>query len=223
MLEFPAAHRKEILELGGAISVTGNRFLEIFREGDESSFLYLLESGLVKICARGSGDQEIVLRVLGPGGVFGLAGLLGDSPRTAHAVALSRVNIMAVPRGAVLDYCRHHPDFWAFLAKLLADHQAGLYRKIRMLVLHDVRYRLLSCLIELSEICGPDAPGSPIYSIPLSQEDLALIIGATRETTSNKLNELARRKLVILGRRRVVIGSLDNLRADLDGRFSAIA
>lgn len=223
MLEFPPAHKAEIQRLDGVKSVTGARFLEIFREGEASGFLYLLESGLVKVCARAPDHHEIVLRVIGPGGLFGLAGLLGGSTRSAHAVALSKFTMTVIPREVMLHYCERNVDFWAFLAKSLAEHQAGLYRKIRMLVLHDVRYRLLSCLIELCELCGPDASASTIYSIPLSQEDLALIIGATRETTSNKLNQLARQKLVILGRRRVVVGSVENLRAALEGRFSANA
>lgn len=221
MHSLSAIHKAQLLELDGVIQIHCERFSKIYEQGMAPDFVYWVESGLVKVTVGGRDRKEIVLRVIPAGGLFGLLGVLQGDERTGNAIALTRTGIFAIPRTAFLEYCDRHPEFWIYLAKLLAREQRALNHRIQLLVLYDVEYRLVSSLIQLSELCGPEEAGSPIHSIPLSQEDIAVVIGATRETTSNKLNYLAKRNLVLLGRRRVAIPSLDNLRAVLNDKDPA--
>ncbi len=207
--------REDLVNLPGAARLQGTRFRSIFEEGDSPDHLYLVESGLAKLSICVGDRKEIVLGVVAPGQFAGLASVVLGTPRTSRAVFLTEAIAVEIPRTSFLEYCEENPSFWRSLTETLAHRQNDLYRKIQLLVLHDVEYRLLQCLLELAEVCGPDEPDGRIHSIPLSQEDVAVIIGATRETTSNKLNVLARRNLVILGRRRVVISSLEAVRQAL--------
>lgn len=218
MFPLSAAIQQELISLDGVSKVKGERFYRIYAEGDRPDYVYLLDSGLVKASVTGRDDKEIVLSIVSPGHLFGLHGVLLERARSSHAVVLADAVFHEIPQRSFLQYCEQRPEVWRYLAQVLARRQGELHRKIQLLVLHDVEYRLLTSLLELAELCGPEEPNGSVYSIPLSQEDLADIIGATRETTSNKLNVLARRKLLVLGRRRVVISSLDALRAALTGQ-----
>ena len=90
-------------------------------------------------------------------------------------------------------------------------------KKIELLCLHDVEYRILYYMAELARTFGAKANGSE-YSIPLSQGELASLIGATRETTSTTLNTLARRGVIKLGRRQLIVPSVDGVLAAANQR-----
>ena len=75
-----------------------------------------------------------------------------------------------------------------------------------------MEYRIRTTSASLPLSVGSRNDGLQEYSIPLSQSELASLIGATRETTSTTLNALARRGLVRLGRRLLVISSMDHVR-----------
>jgi CRP-like cAMP-binding protein len=103
---------------------------------------------------------------------------------------------------------------------VLTVRKRQLEKKIELLCLHDVEYRILYYMAELARTFGAKANGSE-YSIPLSQGELASLIGATRETTSTTLNLLARRGLIKLGRRQLIVPSVDGVLAAADQRAKA--
>ncbi|MDX2153268.1 MAG: Crp/Fnr family transcriptional regulator [Bryobacteraceae bacterium] len=187
----------------------------IFSEGRPPEFVYFLHSGLVKVCRGASASKEIVLGVAHPGELFGLKNAILDKKHWDRATVLVSGELTAIPRLDFLKLCDSKPELWRIIARMLSERQEELHRRVEMLVLASVEQRLLSCLVELAEF-GPYAPEEG-HSIPLSQGDLADIIGATRETTSNKLNRLAQRDLVVLGRRRVIVPRPAQLRTALNG------
>jgi CRP/FNR family transcriptional regulator len=101
---------------------------------------------------------------------------------------------------------------WRQVAEFLVMHKRRLERKIELLCLQDVEYRILYYLAELAGTVGSRLNNQE-SSIPLSQGELASLIGATRETTSTTLNALARRSLIRLGRRQLIVISLDEVRS----------
>jgi CRP-like cAMP-binding protein len=219
MLSLPEAHQKNFRELRGVTPVEAQRFRKIFEEGERGDTVYLIESGLVKLSLAGPEKKEIVVRMAGRGSLVGAVDVLADSPRSCSATALTAARLIAVPNSTFRIYCEDHRDISQELLRELSRQQAQLYRKIQLLVLHDVRHRLVDSLIDLAIICSADGNGT--HSVPLSQEDLAVVIGATRETTSNKLNSLAHQGLVVLARRRITIPSLEALRKSLNSASSA--
>jgi CRP-like cAMP-binding protein len=178
-----------------------------------------LESGLVKIHKRGDEGKEIILQIVGPGELFGEQALGMENTRAAAAEVLHEGVIHVIPRDIFLRFCDSRPEIWRQLAELLVVRKRHLEKKIELLCLRDVEYRILYYLAELAATFGTRADGQE-YSIPLSQGELASLIGATRETTSTTLNALARRGLVKLGRRQLVLASLDGVRAAADERAS---
>ena len=130
-----------------------------------------------------------------------------------------------IPRDQFVSFCDHRPDLWKHLAHLVLHRKRELEKKIELLCMQDVEYRILHYMAELAAAFGSKLDGHE-YAVPLSQGELASLIGATRETTSTTLNLLARKGLIRLGRRQLILSSLDGVRSaarDRSGRAAARA
>jgi CRP-like cAMP-binding protein len=175
---------------------------------------------LVKIYKRGPDNKEIILQIVGCGELFGEQALGSEPSRTIAAEVLQEGIIYVIPRDIFLRGCEKRPDLWREISAVLTSRKRQLEKKIELLCLHDVEYRILYYMAELARSFGSKVSGSE-YSIPLSQGELASLIGATRETTSTTLNTLARRGLIRLGRRQLIVPSVDGVLAAADQRTRA--
>jgi CRP/FNR family transcriptional regulator, cyclic AMP receptor protein len=188
------------------------RFASLFSEASPADAVYFLDSGLVKVYKRGEDGKEIILRVVAPGEIFGEQALVAEEGRKLSAEILQEGVIYVVPKAVFNAFCDNHPGAWRMVAETLGSRQRELEKKVELLCLQDVEYRILYYLSELATTLGHRTDAAAEYAIPLSQSELASLIGATRETTSTTLNALARRGLVRLGRRLLIVTSLDSVR-----------
>ena len=124
--------------------------------------------------------------------------------------------LYVIPREAFLNFCDERPGLWRAVSELLITRKRDLEKKIELLCLQDVEYRILYYLAELANVFG--VKNGQEISVPLSQGELASLIGATRETTSTTLNTLARRGLIRLGRRQLILISLEDVLAAAKNR-----
>ncbi len=213
--------RSELVNLDGVTKFSPNRrFATIYSEGGPSDTIYLLESGLVKIYKRGPDNKEIILQIVGAGELFGEQALGQEQTRTISAEVLQEGVIYVIPRDLFLRVCEKRPELWRELTGLLTARKRELEKKIELLCLHDVEYRILYYMAELAKTFGAKSNASE-YSIPLSQGELASLIGATRETTSTTLNALARRGIIRLGRRQLIVPSVEGILTAADQRTRA--
>jgi CRP-like cAMP-binding protein len=205
--------RSELLHLDGVSKFSPNRrFATIFSEGSPAESLFYIESGLVKLFKRGEESKEIIIDVISSGSLFGEQSLTADGTRNVAAEVLQEGAIYVIPRDLFIRFFDERPQLWRQMAELLVVHKKRLEKKIELLCLHDVEYRILYYLADLAGTVGSRLNNQE-FSIPLSQGELASLIGATRETTSTTLNALARRGLIRLGRRQLIVISLDDLRS----------
>jgi CRP-like cAMP-binding protein len=216
-----AVVRSDLIGLDGVTKFSPNRrFATVYSEGSPADMIFFIEAGLVKTYKRGPDNKEIILQIVGAGEIFGEQSLGTESSRTMAAEVLQEGVIYVIPRDIFLRVCEKRPDLWRELAGVLTVRKRQLEKKIELLCLHDVEYRILYYMAELARTFGAKANGSE-YSIPLSQGELASLIGATRETTSTTLNLLARRGLIKLGRRQLIVPSVDGVLAAADQRAKA--
>jgi CRP-like cAMP-binding protein len=205
--------RSDLLHIDGVSKFSPNRrFATIFSEGSPADTLFYVESGLVKLFKRGEESKEIIIDVLSSGALFGEQALSSEGARNVAAEVLQEGSIYVIPRDIFIRFCDNRPELWRHVAELLVVHKKRLEKKIELLCLNDVEYRILYFLAELASSVGSRLNNQE-FSIPLSQGELASLIGATRETTSTTLNALARRGLIRLGRRQLIVISLDELRS----------
>jgi len=206
-----AVVRSELINLDGVTKFSPNRrFATVYSEGSALDSLFFLESGLVKIYKRGDDNKEIILQIVAAGELFGEQSLGSEPSRSISAEVLQEGIIYVIPKDIFLRACDGHPELWREIAGLLTIRKRQLEKKIELLCLRDVEYRILYYMADLAKMFGAKANGAE-YSIPLSQGELASLIGATRETTSTTLNHLARKGVIKLGRRQLIVPSIDGV------------
>ncbi len=213
-----AVVRSELINLEGVTKFSPNRrFAIIYSENSPADTLFFADAGLVKIYKRGEDNKEIILQIVCNGELFGDEALGAPQTRTSSAEVLQEGVLYVIPRTVFLRVCEQRPEFWRSFSGLLMERKRQLEKKIELLCLHDVEYRILYYMAELARKFGAKGSGSE-FSIPLSQGELASLIGATRETTSTTLNSLARRGVIRLGRRQLIVPSIEGVLAAADQR-----
>lgn len=194
------------------------RSTSLFSQGQVADSLYFVEDGLIKLTRTNDGGDRIIICISGPGELVGEEVLAEDAPLyQADAEALTTASLHRIPRDTLVGILRTNFDFAAAVIGYLVHRKSALARKVELLCLHDVEYRILHYLVELSALVKPVINGED-YQLPITQAELADLIGATRETTSTTLNQLERKGLVRLSRRLLTVPSPANLRNVAAGR-----
>lgn len=188
------------------------RSTTLFTHDSTADSVFFVDSGFVKLIRRSQDGKEVLISIIPPGQIFGEQALYIGGTRAVTAEVMQEGIIYEVPRATFLEFCEARPEVWSHLTELLIQRERELEQKIALLCLHDVEYRILYYLTGLAGTFGINAVNGQEYSLPLSQSELASLIGATRETTSTTLNALARRGLLRLGRRLLIVQSADALR-----------
>lgn len=195
--------------------VLSRRAAAVYSSGAPANQVYFLDSGLVKIERSCDGNREILLAVVPAGELFGDQAITGEGVFTSSARVLESGIAYAIPTDVFQRFCERRPDLWRLVVQHCLDRKLELEKKIEHLCHSDVRHRLLCYLEELAQMNASSDGGATL--IHISQNELASLVGATRETTSTTLNSLARQGLISLGHRLVMIPSLEVLRDAING------
>lgn len=194
------------------------RSTSLFSQGQVADAVYFIEDGLVKLTRTNDRGGHIILAICGPGHLIGEEALTADTHNYySEAEVLSTSNVYRIPRETLSQSSASAPDLSNALVSYLLRRKLDLAMKVELLCLHDVEYRILHYLAELSNLVKPLEDGEG-YQVPITQLELADLIGATRETTSTTLNQLERRGLVKLSRRLLTIPSPVTLRNAANGK-----
>jgi CRP-like cAMP-binding protein len=183
------------------------RAAPLFSQGQVADTAYFIEDGLVKLTRTSAAGGRIIVSICGPGHLLGEE-VLSENGRTYHTEAevLSPATLYRIPREALKRMIASNSELALAVISHLLEHKLDLAEKVELLCLHDVEYRILHYLAELSKLVKPLDNGEG-YPLPITQLELADLIGATRETTSTTLNQLERRGLLKLSRRLLTISS----------------
>ena len=177
-----------------------NRGELIFSQGDPGDGLYIVMRGHVGIRRQNLEGDELLLSVVEPGEYFGELALFDEEPRSATAVALEPCNTLFLSRAAFRAFLEQHPP--AMVACM-----AYVIRQLRRctdladeIALLDVRRRLARRLLRLADqgVVGESGPR-------LTQQQLADMTGATRESVNKHLNALVDEGIVRLDHGHVLI------------------
>ena len=184
----------------------------IFRRGDEGAGCYGVRSGRVQVLAPGADGREFVLTLLAPGEWFGELSLFDGLPRTHDNTARGDTELWFVPKRDFHQLLREHPEFHAPFEELLSHRVRMLFRYAEDAVMLDLPGRLAKRILELAGDHGAERPDRGIaIDLHLSQEDLAAMVGATREAVGRHLKRWERQGWVELAYGRLVVLSRDGL------------
>jgi CRP-like cAMP-binding protein len=188
------------------------RFTSLFTQGQPADALYFLEEGLVKLTRTNDAGDRIILSIAGPNELIGEEVMSAEaSLYQADAEVLTSVALYRIPRETLLRVLSQNGELANSIIDFLLNRRKMLAQKVELLCLHDVEYRILYYLADLTNLVGQDS-STEGYHLPITQAELADLIGATRETTSTTLNQLERKGLIKLSRRLLTIPSPAMLR-----------
>jgi CRP-like cAMP-binding protein len=184
----------------------------LFLEGDMGASVVIVRTGHVKVYATSAEGHERVLAIRGPGEVLGDLSAVDGQPRSASGVALGPVEAHVIPAA----------DFRTFLAETagaafaLLQVTMGRVRDSDRLRIEfgavDACGRVAIRLVELAETVGEPVAGGVRLTLPLTQDDLAGWISASREAVARALASLRKRGLITTARREITILDLAGLR-----------
>ena len=155
--------------------------------------------------------KQTILALIEPGELFGELSVLDSSPREEFAEAAEKSTVVLVPAEAMRELVEENPAVAVGVTKLIGLRRRRIERRLKSLMFRSNRQRLVSLLTELADQYGEPAEtpaGATRLRIKLSHQDLASIIGSTRETVTVVLGELQAEDLVEVGRRRILLKDL---------------
>lgn len=177
--------------------------------GDPGDALHLVERGHLAVRGVMATGATATFNILSPGDYFGeLALLRADHRRTATVVALETSRTLSVAGSAFMALCSRNPRLERVLSTLLADRVEALSQRLLETMYDSLDRRVYRRLVELAAAYGRDE-GSVV--IPLSQAQLADLVGATRPSVNLVLQRLADQGTVALGRSRIEVRDLPGL------------
>ena len=177
----------------------------LFHEGDLEDRLYVVVAGKVKLGRSGSAGRENLLAVLGPGQMFGELSVFDPGPRSTTATAVTSCEIRTLEHDELMGWLSGRPE----VSRALLGQLAGRLRRandvVADLVFSDVPGRVAKQLLELARRFGdPKDDGIHVHH-DLTQEELAQLVGASRETVNKALADFAARGWIRLEPRSVTL------------------
>jgi CRP-like cAMP-binding protein len=188
----------------------------VFGEGDQSDSMHLVVSGVFAVEVRAPDGDRAMLNVLAPGDFFGelsLVAAVGPAHRTATVSALAVGQTLVVSEQAFREVREAHPEVERLLVAALATRVDQLSGRLLEALHTAVDRRVYRRLLELAEIFDD---GVADVIIPLAQDDIATMAGASRPTVNQVLQRQVTADVIELGRRRITITDRDGLQAAAD-------
>ncbi|MHB8185539.1 MAG: Crp/Fnr family transcriptional regulator [Dermatophilaceae bacterium] len=184
----------------------------LFREGDRGDRLYVIGEGKIKLGRTSADGRENLLAVLGPGEMFGELSLFDPGARTATATAVAETQLIALGHDDLNAFLSGRPAVAATLLAALARRLRRTNEALADLVFTDVPGRVAKALLDLSNRFGRPAEDGVLVPHDLTQEELAQLVGASRETVNKALADFATRGWIKLEARAVLLMDVERLK-----------
>ena len=161
----------------------------VFVPGDPADSIYLLQKGRMKITALSEDGHEVVHAIVGPGEIFGDTSTLLGIPRTTSAQALDASLLCEIRQKDFESLLKAYPELALQLLKSLGWRLKKAEAQLLSIICDDVSTRVRQALIDLTSLESGRQPDQP-FRIKITQQDLANLIGASRQKTWAALKEL---------------------------------
>ena len=204
----PAAVASLITELE---TIRFGRGTHIFDEGEPGSRLYIIISGKIKLARHAPDGRENLLSVMGPSDMFGELSIFDPGPRTSSAVCVTDVQAATMTADQLEKWLADYPGIGHQLLRVLARRLRRTNNALADLIFTDVPGRVAKTLLTLANRFGVrDGNGVRVHH-DLTQEEIAQLVGASRETVNKALATFAHRGWIQLEGKSVTISNTEAL------------
>ncbi len=185
----------------------------VYLPGDPGQAVYFVNGGRVKISKVTRDGKELTLAYRGPGEIFGELVLIDGGPREEMAEAMENALITEIERGEFERLIQREPMIGYRLTKIVAERRREVENKIETLIFKDVNAKLAELLLRLAGEYGVDDERGTLVALKITHQEMANLIGSTRETVSLTLSQFKRRGLIQTEGRKVILADRDGLKA----------
>jgi CRP/FNR family transcriptional regulator, cyclic AMP receptor protein len=183
----------------------------VFTQSEPGDRLYIIISGKVKIGNRSPNGHENLLTILGPSDMFGELSAFDPGPRTSSAITITEVRAVSMDRTGLRAWIADRPEIAEQLLRVLARRLRRTNNNLADLIFTDVPGRVAKQLLALAQRFGSQDDGSMRVTHDLTQEEIAQLVGASRESVNKALAEFAQRGWIRLDARTVWICDSERL------------
>jgi CRP-like cAMP-binding protein len=194
----------------------------IYLPSQSADGVILVASGRVKICHSTPEGKQAIIDFVDAGEVFGELALLDSQQRDEYAETAEKTTLIMIPKRELQALVRKYPRIVISVTKLIGFRRQKIERRLRNLLFRSNRERVIHLLIELAEKYGEVSEGGVLLKIRLSHQEMASVIGSTRETVTVILGQLQAENLVTIARRQIVINDLAQLAKEVNEPLPAV-
>ena len=165
----------------------------IFREGDDGQAMYIIVKGKVKLARTARDGRENLLALLGVGDMFGELSVFDPGPRLSRAHAVESTVVYELPKEVLDEWLDSHLEMSRHMLRALAQRIRRTSNTMADLIFSDVPGRVAKAILDLGHRFGRMERGHVTVRHGLTQEELAQLVGASRETVNKALADFASR------------------------------
>jgi CRP-like cAMP-binding protein len=185
----------------------------VYLPGDPGQTVFFVNGGRVKISKVTRDGKELTLAYRGPGDIFGELAMIDGGPREEMAEAMENALISELPRQEFERIVQKEATVGYKLTKIVASRRREVENKIEQLIFKDVNAKLAELLLRLASEYGIEDARGTLVSLKITHQEMANLIGSTRETVSLTLSQFKRKGLIQTDGRKVILADREGLRA----------
>jgi CRP/FNR family transcriptional regulator, cyclic AMP receptor protein len=183
----------------------------IYLPTDQADCVFLLAEGRIRLCSITPDGKQAILGFIEPGEVFGELALFHSNSHEERAESATTSTVVLLPGEVVRQFMENCPQLAIGITKLIGFRRARIERRLRSLLFRSNRDRLIQLLLELADQYGKKHALGILIGISLTHQELASIIGATRESVTMTLGDLQSEGLIQVARQKLVIMEIARL------------
>jgi CRP/FNR family cyclic AMP-dependent transcriptional regulator len=169
------------------------------RVNEKTNALYVMVSGRAKVSIDDGDGREVTLGIIGPSEFFGELSFIDEKPRSASVQALEACEVLCIPKSAFMACLAQNFDAAMFMLRNVVARLREADHKIASLALMDVHGRVARLLMEVAkEVNG-------MWIVDTGSEEIARMVGASREMVSRVLKEMRELGLIRRDKRKIVV------------------
>jgi CRP-like cAMP-binding protein len=177
----------------------------VFTEGEPGDSLYIVLSGKVKLGRRAADGRQNLIAIMGPSDMVGELSLFDPGPRTATGTAVTDLRLARLRKAAMRPWLTNRPEIAEQLLRVLARRLRRTNDSLADLIFTDVPGRVAKNLLQMAGRFGTRDGGVLRVNHDLTQEEMAQLVGASRETVNKALADFASRGWLRLDGKSVII------------------
>jgi CRP/FNR family transcriptional regulator, cyclic AMP receptor protein len=192
-----------------------------YSSSDPANSIFLLKEGHIKISKLTEDGKEITLTILCPGEIFGEMALVDESPRDHDARAIDDVLLCEFKKRDLEHFIELRPGMALRITRLIGLRLRKMETKVLDLICKDVRTRVCELLLSLADWYGKPTPGRREWKINLTHQDIANLVGVSRQITTQTLDRLKSQGIIDLRHGWIIIRDRSRLEALVHSKTAA--